>query len=103
MGCPDRYYKRFLQDFAYTLVCENNKKLANEMYEETSDEKLEKFILDKKAQMNEKQFYFDAGRVCESVIWDVYNNDCNDGLNACIGGFAEFEYFLGLREDEDDD
>ena len=103
MGNPHRYYKRFLQKFAYNLAVEKNEKLANEMYENDSEEELEQFVLDEKVNMDEKQFYFNAGIAYSTVIYDVWNNDCTDGLNACIGGFTEFEYFIGLRDDEEEE
>ena len=34
MGCPQIYYKRALQCFAYTLVSLEDKNLANELLEE---------------------------------------------------------------------
>ena len=48
MGCPDIYYKRALQCFAYTLVSLEDKNLANELLEEKSEEKLESFISHKR-------------------------------------------------------
>ena len=59
MGCPSIYYKRALQCFAHALVYMDDSKLAKELLEEKSEDKLEKFILEKKNTCNEKQFYYD--------------------------------------------
>ena len=44
MGCPSIYYKRALQCFAHALVYMEDSKLAKELSEEKSEEKLETFI-----------------------------------------------------------
>ena len=68
MGCPSIYYKRALQYFAHALVYMEDSKLAKELIEEKSEEKLESFISHKKKFYNEKQFYYDAGRTFEYVL-----------------------------------
>ena len=103
MGNPSIYYKMCLQYCAHALAYMDNAKLAEELLKEKSEEKLEEFIMKKKSEMNEKQFYFDAGRAAQFMFDDVEQNDCNDGINASIGGFCSFEYFLGLRDDEEDE
>lgn len=100
MGCPSIYYKSALQCFAYTLVYMEDKKLAKELSEEESEEKLEAFILDKKKICNEKQFYYDAGRTVEHVLNEADEDGC-DALNACVGGLNMFNSFIGLKEDAD--
>ena len=100
MGCPDIYYKRALQCFAYTLVSLEDKNLANELLEEKSEEKLESFISHKKKFYNEKQFYYDAGRVTEYILIGADEEGC-DSFNACIGGLNMFDNFIGLEEDTD--
>lgn len=103
MGNPDIYYKRALQSFAHCLAAEdNNWSLARKLYEEESETVLEEFILQKKCEMDEKQFFYDAGRTCQVIFHEAYEEGC-DPLNASIGGIYEFECFIGLINDEDDD
>ena len=101
MGNPDRYYKMALQAFAHSLVCMDNLKMARELFEEKSEEKLEKFILQKKEQIEEKTFYYNAGMACQYVLEEANREGC-DAFNASIGGLNEFEYFIGIQEDEED-
>lgn len=101
MGCPEIYYKSALQCFAHALIRLEDDKLAKELLNEMSDEKLEQFILDKKKIYNEKQFYYDAGRTTEFVLNEADQDGC-DAFNACIGGLYQFECFIGLESDEDD-
>ena len=100
MGCPHIYYKRALQYFAHALAYMEDTKLAKELFEETSEKKLENFILLKKEQMKEKEFYYDAGRTSQCVLEEA-DEECNDAFNAAIGGLNEFEYFIGIQEVED--
>ena len=100
MGCPSIYYKRALQCFAHALVYIEDSKLAKELLEEKSEEKLETFILDKKKIYNEKQFYYDAGRTSEYVLNEADDDGC-DAFNACIGGLNMFDSFIGLEDDTD--
>ena len=98
MGCPSIYYKRVLQCFAYALVFTDDKKLAEELSEEESEEKLEKLILDKKETCDIRQFYYYAGRSCQQVLNEVDTEGC-DALNACICGLGMFDNLIGLRDD----
>lgn len=98
MGCPHIYYKQALQYFAHCLVFMENEKLAKEMSEEKSEEKLENFILEKKMRMEEKEFFYNAGRTSQCVLEEAEREGC-DPLNAAIGGINMFEDFLGIRED----
>ena len=100
MGCPSIYYKRALQCFAHALVYMEDSKLAKELSEEKSEEKLEIFILDKKKICNEKQFYYDAGRTVEYVLNEA-DEEGSDAFNACIGGLNMFDSFIGLEDDTD--
>lgn len=97
MGCPSVFYKRVLQSFAYSLVCLEDNKLAKELINEKSEERLEKFILDKKKNLSEKQFYYDAGRAAEYVLKEADEEGC-DAFNACIGGLDMFDSLIGLEE-----
>lgn len=98
MGNPDIYYKKALKYFVYSLIFVENAKLAEELFEEPSKEKLESIILQKKAQMNEKHFFYVAGRVTQLIIDEADNEGC-DALNASIGGLNQFEYFIGLESE----
>ena len=100
MGCPQIYYKRALQRFARALVYMEDSKLAKELLEEKSEEKLETFVLNKKKICNEKQFYYDAGRTSEYVLNEASKEGC-DAFNACIGGLNMFDNFIGLEDDTD--
>ena len=100
MGCPSIYYKRALQCFAHALVYMEDSKLAKELSEEKSEDKLEKFILEKKKTCNEKQFYYDVGRTAEYVLNEADEEGC-DAFNACIGGLNMFDNFIGLEDDGD--
>ena len=97
MGNPSLYYKRALQYFSHCLACEDkNRKLAKELCEEESDDRLEKYILEKKKKMSEKLFYYDAGRTSQSVFDEANEEGC-DAFNACCGGIYEFEHLIGLN------
>jgi hypothetical protein len=101
MGNPHVFYKRALQNFAHCLAAEdNNFSLARKLYEEESDEVLEDFILKKKNEINAKLFFYDAGQTCQVVMQEADEEGC-DALNASCGGLTEFEYFIGIREDDD--
>ena len=100
MGCPQIYYKRALQCFAHVLVYMEDNKLAKELLEEKSEDKLEKFILKKKKTCNEEQFDYDAGRTSEYVLNEADKDGC-DAFNACIGGLNMFDSFIGLEDDAD--
>lgn len=96
MGCPSIYYKRALQCFAYDLAY-RNRKLAEELLEENSEEKLENFILKNKELYSENKFYYEAGRTCQLVLNEANNEGC-DAYNACIGGLNMFEELIGMSE-----
>ena len=97
MGCPHIYYHRALQMLAYALACPTSRKLAKELADEGDIEKLEKYILSKKAELSDKEFYYAAGGATQCTISEAYEEGC-DPLNASIGGLAEFEDFIGLED-----
>ena len=99
MWNPDIYYKRALQNFAHCLAAEANQwSLAKKLYEEESEEALEEYILKRKSEMDMREFFYDAGRTCQAVFSEAYEEGC-DPLNASIGGISSFNYFIGLEED----
>lgn len=100
MGCPHMFYKMALQDFAHCLTYMDDTKLAKELSTEESEEKLEQYILQKKEQIEEKEFFFEAGRTFEHVANEAYEMG-NDAMNASLGGLYEFECLIGLRNDEE--
>lgn len=102
MGNPSVFYKRALQNFAHCLAAEDDKwALAKQMYEEESEEVLEEYILKRKSEMDERQFYYDAGRTCQVIFHEAYEEGC-DSLNASCGGVSEFNGFIGLKEDSEE-
>lgn len=101
MGNPSIFYQRALQNFAHCLAAEdNNFLLARKMYEEESYSILENFILQKKDEIDERLFFYDAGRTCQVVMQEAYEEGC-DAMNASAAGLNEFDYFIGLTCDED--
>lgn len=96
MGCPNEFYKRALQYFAYCLTYTQNKKLAKKWGDEDSIEKLEEYIKKKKSNIGEECFFFDAGRTYENILQDADENGC-DSFNACIAGLIEFKKFIGIK------
>lgn len=101
MGNPSIFYKRALQSFAHCLAAEEDKwSLAKQLYEEDSEEILEEYILKRKSEMDERQFFYDAGRTCQVIFHEEHEEGC-DALNASIGGINGFDYFIGLTGDED--
>lgn len=101
MGCPDIYYTRALQNFAHCLAVEDgNWELARKLHKEDLNAILEDFILEKKSNMDEKLFFYDAGRACQCTFDEAYEEG-TDAMNASIGGVADFEYFIGIRNEED--
>ena len=98
MGNPHVFYKSALQKLAHCLAAEENKwTLARQLYEETSEEALEKYILARKSEMDSQQFFFDAGRACQVVFHEATEEGC-DSMNASCGGISEFVSFIGLEE-----
>ena len=101
MGNPDIYYKRALQNFAHCLAAEEDKwSLAKQLYEEESEKVLEEYILKRKAEMDERLFFYDAGRTCQVIFHEASEEGC-DPMNASIGGINGFNYFIGLEKDDE--
>jgi hypothetical protein len=96
MGSPNVYYKRALQCFSHALAYDSDFKLARKLEKETSEEILEEFILNKKKEIPEKEFYFLAGRAEEFVFNEADQDGC-EGMNASCGGLSIFEDFIGIE------
>lgn len=106
MGCPGVYYKMCLQYLASSLLFMEDMEVAGELveklFEEESEAVLEEFILSKKKEIDEKEFYFEAGWAGQFMIENVlYKNDTNDELNAVISGVSMFRDFLGLQDNKE--
>ena len=97
MGCPHVYYIRALQLMAGAIAYETDTKLAKELREELSEERLVTYLTTKKAELSEKDFYYVAGRATQATIEEAYEEGC-DPLNASIGGINMFEDFIGLED-----
>lgn len=99
MGNPDLYYKRMLQEFAYSLICLKDQELTNKWLEEDSIERLEECIIEIRNSMDEKKFIFQAGLSAQFVINEVVTfTNTTDRVNACIRGFALFEDLIGVYD-----
>jgi hypothetical protein len=97
MGSPRVYYLRALQLMAGAIAYETDTKLADELREELSEERLIAYLTDKKAELSEKDFYYVAGRATQATIEEAYEEGC-DPFNASIGGINMFEDFIGLED-----
>lgn len=97
MSCPYIYYKRALQYFAHALGRMEDSKLDKELFEETLNDRLEGFILEKKISFSEKDFYYTAGKATQCVIEEA-SKEGIDPLNASICGIDMFEGFIGLKK-----
>ena len=95
MGVPKWYYIRALQNFAHALAYNDSVKKARQLNEETSEEVLKQFILEKKEEISDKEFYYLAGRATQCAI-DEADEIGVDFLNAAAGGIGMFEEFIEL-------
>ena len=68
MGVPKWHYIRALQNFAHALAYNDSAKKARQLNEETSEEVLKQFILEKKEKISDKEFYYLAGRATQCTI-----------------------------------
>ena len=101
MGCPDFYYKRILQSFAHCLALEDgSSSIAKRLSDEESVTILEAFIRQIKVKMNDKLFFYNAGRVSQTVFNEAYAEGI-DAMNSSISGLIEFECFIGVRCNDD--
>lgn len=103
MGNPIIYYKKTLQSFAYYLTCRSDMKLAKQLNEERDIAKLEEYITNKKNDVSIKEFFYNAGMAFMDTINYVNKNEGCDGLNASISGLNMFKYFIGLRNEDEED
>ena len=99
MGCPHIYYIRALQMLAHALAYDINSDLAKEFSEEANTEILERYILRRRGEMSDKEFYYAAGGAAQCTIAEAYEDGC-DALNASAGGINMFEDFIGLEEED---
>lgn len=92
MGCPDIWYKVYLEYFVQLL---SNKKIND--VKQMSKETLETYITEKRSQVDEKYFYYLAGVAAAKATNEAYETSCDD-FNAAVGGCADFEDFIELYE-----
>lgn len=102
MGVPEWHYIRALQNLAHALAYNESVKKARRLNEETSEEVLKQFILEKKKELCEKEFYYLAGRATQCTI-DEADELGIDSLNAAAGGVGMFEELIGIEESEEND
>ena len=95
MGVPKWHYIRALQNFAHALAYNDSVKKARQLNEETSEEVLKQFILEKKEEISDKEFYYLAGRATQCTI-DEADEMGIDSLNAAACGIGMFEEFIEL-------
>lgn len=94
-----RFYKKALQYFAVALYVEN-KRLSEQLFQEESINKLKSFILNKKMQMTEKEFFFFVGVAALRTIQDA-TEEGQDAFKICTVEFVDFKQFIGLIENKD--
>lgn len=102
MGNPIRYYRMALQSLCYYLNCNTNMELAQKLKEEEEIDALEWHVLEGKDHMPQNEFYFYAGFAFIDTL-KCADEEGNDALNASFGGLTQFEKFIELRKDEDND
>lgn len=91
MGCPERYYKQALQELA-CKVCDSNKRKS--IIETNDTDTLERIVSGLKDISEDKDFYFEAGVVFNSIFVRVSVSGGNDVTNACASGLIDFEDFI---------
>ena len=95
MGNPSIYYKRYIRELIERVNEQIGEKEEN--LENLSQTDLENLLSKKKSLIEHSIFYFLAGVVSISINDEVYEQEGNDGFNACAGGFSEFLDFIGLE------
>lgn len=102
MGNPMTWYKVALQEFAYYLNCYKDLTFAKKIVEEKDLNILEERILYEKEKNSEKEFYYRAGMATMATLKAADEGGC-DSLNASFGGLSQFESFIGIEEDDEDE
>lgn len=103
MGSPELFYKKMLQNLAYSLACSKSETLAEQICESQDIDELEMFIYEWRNNVSNNMFFFNAGQASETVICDVATNWGNDALNACAGSLCDFMDFLGIYDESEVD
>lgn len=96
MGGPYVYYIRAKQLLAHALAYDESPKIAKKLSEELTDDTLDAYIISKKIELPEKNFYYSAGRAIQVVLQEAYEDGC-DAFNASVVGTDMFEDFIGLK------
>ena len=94
MGNPSLYYRKALQQFAHNLLIGVDVNKAAQMTNEKSIEKLEYEIKERRKNIDDADFAFNAGIVAGALVICADRDDGCDGFNACLGGISEFEEFV---------
>lgn len=94
MGNPSLYYRKALQQFAHNLLIGVDVNKAAQMMNEKSIEKLEYEIKERRKNIDDADFAFNAGIVAGALVICADRDDGCDGFNACLGGISEFEEFV---------
>ena len=102
MKSNENYYKKALQCFTYLIYYFEDIELAKQLSKEESTEKLENIVLNAKSQIDKSLFFFYAGDACRQVLDEAEKEGC-DSYNACVFDLINFEYFIGLCEEDEDD
>lgn len=96
-------YLEALQNFSYILAMEqDNRKIAEELYNEKLISKLEGYLVEKRKQFKDNEWFYYAGMAFERTLNRIYKEDSCDAINAAIGGLATFENVIGITEEEND-
>ena len=94
MGNPSLYYRKALQQFAHNLLIRVDVNKAAQMMNEKSIEKLEYEIKERRKNIDDVDFAFNAGIVAGALVICADRDDGCDGFNACLGGLNDFEDFI---------
>lgn len=94
MGNPYAWYKSSLEYLAH-LLTDNSRNIK--IFENMSQEELERYIGEHRRQISDKCFYYRAGIAAAYMIDDADKCGC-DALNASAGGLAQFEEFIGIED-----
>ena len=92
----DNEYLMVLQLFAYALNMPNNKKRAEQFYNEVNKDVLLAEIGEHKRIINEKKFYYLAGQTIEHILSDEDNQD-DETINRLCGAIKIFERAIELE------
>ena len=91
MGSPNMWYKDCLEYFVFYSSNEKDHKNIEKM----SITELEAYVLEKRTQISEKDFYYLAGMSAHVVADESCKCGC-DAMNAAACGISDFESFIDI-------